>query len=339
MAQAPLQRLLLVDDDVQVIFQLKHILDGCAQIFFATSGEAALRQMRREPFDLVLLDAEMPGMSGLEVCAAMCSEAELQEIPVIFVTAHHGADEESRALDAGAMDFIPKPVNPAVARARVRTQLALKARTDALRRLSEVDSLTRIANRRAFDRALEQEWRRAMRSRAPLSLLLIDVDHFKRYNDAHGHFAGDACLAQVASALASTVQRTGDMAARYGGEEFALVLPCTDAMGARRVGEMVCERMRELAIPHGDSPVSPLVTLSVGAATVQVACAQHPSSGKSCLQCGAFQHCCDAPQSLVELADQALYAAKAAGRSQVRLAGTFEGRADVTPGMPRAVRH
>jgi diguanylate cyclase (GGDEF)-like protein len=312
-----LQRLLVVDDDVQSIRLLMRVLTGCADISFATSGPEALVQIRREPPDLVLLDTEMPGMDGLQVCAEIRADPLLDDLPVIFVTAHHGAEAETRALDAGAVDFIPKPLNPAVARARVRTHLALKARTDALRRQGEIDGLTRVANRRVFDRMLELEWRRAMRVRTPLSLLLVDVDHFKRFNDAYGHLAGDACLVQVAQALTAAAGRAGDLVARYGGEEFTLILPNTDAEGALRVGRRVCEQVQGLAIAHADSPVSSRVTVSVGAASMRASCTEGMYSADACRRCPGLQECNGAPQALFAVADRALYAAKHAGRARV----------------------
>jgi diguanylate cyclase (GGDEF)-like protein len=331
--------LLVIDDDVQSILLLKHILDGCAEIFFATSGEEGLRRVRQDPPDLVLLDAEMPGMSGLQVCAAIRADASLDDLPVIFVTMHHGAEAETRALDAGAVDFIPKPVNPTVARARVRTHLALKARTDELRRLGEMDGLTRLANRRVFDRVLTVEWRRALRAGTALSLLMVDVDHFKRFNDAHGHLQGDACLVQVAQVLAGTARRAGDVVARYGGEEFGVILPGTDAAGARRVGEMLCARMQALGVPHGDSPVSPHVTISVGGASLQMPHIGDFGSFRGCAQCTERQGCRTTPHALLDLADQALYAAKRAGRARMEcLQGLFTcAMAPLVPLVSRAM--
>jgi diguanylate cyclase (GGDEF)-like protein len=164
-----------------------------------------------------------------------------------------------------------------------------------------VDALTGIANRRRFDEALSTEWRRALRESDKLSLLLIDADHFKRYNDMYGHVRGDSCLKQIAEAAMDIVLRPGDLVARYGGEEFAVVLPGTNEIGAKAVAEDICQAVRNRRIPHeGNAPG--IVTVSVGCATIV------PQRGKS-------------PLDLIESADQALYRAKGRGRNRVVVAG------------------
>ncbi len=179
--------------------------------------------------------------------------------------------------------------------------------TAALQRMTIEDGLTGLANRRYFDTSLAKEWRRATRAGDPLSLLLIDVDHFKRYNDRHGHVDGDACLRAVAQALSRSCGRAADLAARYGGEEFAVLLPGTDEAAARQFAERLCQHVRELALPHGDSPVATHVTVSVGIAT----------SWPQVLGRGGMKEALDAAYAaLVRAADEALYAAKAAGRNR-----------------------
>jgi len=171
-----------------------------------------------------------------------------------------------------------------------------------LSRLSSRDGLTGISNRRRFDRRLALEWRRAARPERPLSLLLGDIDCFKDYNDLHGHQQGDACLRKVAQALAKSLHRAGDLVARYGGEEFAVLLPDTDEAHAATTAEMLRARIEDLGIPHGASGVSPVVTLSLGTATIR------PRAGRR-------------PRSLLEAADRALYLAKREGRNRVRADG------------------
>jgi diguanylate cyclase (GGDEF)-like protein len=175
-----------------------------------------------------------------------------------------------------------------------------------LARLSARDGLTGIANRRRLDRMLVLEWRRAGRTETPLSLLMADIDCFKAYNDRHGHQHGDACLRQVAEALAGCLHRAGDLVARYGGEEFAILLPATDAAHALIVGQMLRECVERLRIPHGESAAGPWVTLSVGAATA------YPRAGLR-------------PRTLLERADRALYQAKRAGRNRVVAVGDADG--------------
>ncbi|MFG6416632.1 diguanylate cyclase [Roseateles sp. DC23W] len=292
--------ILIVDDNVHLIAVLGKMLAPIAQVRFATAGLPALAQMRAEPPQLVLLDAEMPGMSGYAVCQAMRADPELDKIPVIFVTAHNDAQAEVRALDAGAVDFITKPVNEPVLLARVQTQLRLKALTDELRRSAAIDGLTRVANRGAFDERLQLEHARAARTGGELSLLLLDVDHFKRFNDHYGHPGGDACLREIASALAGQARRPADLASRIGGEEFALLLPDTDMAGALGAAERLIAAIASLALPHAASPTAARVTVSIGIA--------------SCVP--PQQQAAGAERQLVERADQALYRAKAEGRNR-----------------------
>ena len=167
-------------------------------------------------------------------------------------------------------------------------------------RISKVDSLTQLANRRWLDEYLKQEWQRLARERKPLSVVLADVDYFKPYNDTYGHAAGDQCLVEIASAIRFGVRRPADLAARYGGEEFALVLPDTDTAGAIRVVQLVRHHLQTLDLPHGASPSGNTITLSFGIVTVS------PTP--------------DSPaEAILELADQALYAAKDAGRNQYQV--------------------
>lgn len=311
------QCLLIVDDDPGTILLLSRILEGEARIVFATSGEAALRQIRDHAPDLVLLDASMPGLDGLEICRRIKADAGSAAVPVIFVTANGDLELETRALELGAVDFIHKPVHPPVVRARVRAHLALKQQSDALRRLAVVDPLTCIANRCAFDEALDQEWRRALRHGHALSLLLVDVDFFKRYNDLHGHRGGDACLRRVAGVVVAATRRAGELAARYGGEEFAVLLPHTSQAQARGFALALCAAVEGAALLHGDSPVSPYVTVSIGVAELVQGCRDGGAGDRPCHECEFSGPCRAAPGQLVDLADRALYQAKREGRARV----------------------
>jgi len=183
---------------------------------------------------------------------------------------------------------------------RHRTQQALKEANQELERLASLDGLTKIANRRRFDEVLQSEWKRLRRSKAPLALILADVDHFKDYNDTYGHQAGDSCLQAIARTLASNAYRPADLAARYGGEEFAVLLPETNAAGSCFVAQRILEAIRNLSIPHAASGVAPHVTVSLG-----VACLTASVDADS--------------RTLVQLADEALYGAKTAGRNRMIL--------------------
>ena len=298
----PAPLLLLVDDDPGVIQVLGRMLEGLGHVRFALSAGDALNLARESPPDVVLVDAEMPGMNGFDFCAAMKADPHLAEVPVIFVSGHGHVETEVACFSVGAADFIRKPPTAEVVVARVRMQLRLKALSDALRRAALVDGLTGLANRRRFDDQVHIECERALRSVEPLSLLMIDVDHFKRFNDRYGHPAGDACLRSVAVAIQGLVSRPADLVARYGGEEFVMLLPQTQLFGARHLGERVVKAVEALCIPHDVSPSGPVVTVSVGVATAL---------------CGAEEGCTPiAPAALVSAADQAMYAAKAAGRGR-----------------------
>lgn len=293
-----LPKLLLVDDQPVNIQTLYQIFADDHEVFMATSGEQALALCRDKQPDLVLLDVIMPGMDGLETCQRLKEDDDTADIPVIFVTSQNSPEEETHGLEVGAVDFISKPVNPAVVRARVKTQLTLKAQTDALRMLASLDGLTGVPNRRIFDERLDAEWRACRRSGSPLSLLMVDVDHFKLYNDHYGHLDGDQCLKAVASALASSVERGRDMLARFGGEEFVCLLPDTDLEGAKHIAEKLRQAVEGLAIPHVESKTAATVTVSLGVATTA--------------QCDALE-----PPDLLKVADEQLYLAKQSGRNRV----------------------
>ncbi len=292
-------RLLVVDDqptNIQVMYQ---IFAGEYQVFMATGGQQALDFCHRTPPDLVLLDIVMPGMDGYEVCAALKAAPDTRDIPVIFVTAHTDAAQETRGLEAGAVDFISKPVNPAVVRARVRTQLTLKRQSDLMRRLVFLDGLTGVFNRRYFDQQLATEMARAMRAQKPLALIMLDVDFFKRFNDRYGHQAGDDCLRQVAQTLKESLRRPADLVARYGGEEFVCVLPETDFDDAMSLARELEAHVRQKGIRHEYSDVAAVVTVSLGVAGLAAS-----ASGDAA--------------ALLALADAQLYLAKNSGRGCVR---------------------
>ena len=291
-------KLLVVDDqpiNIQVMYQA---FAGDYQVFMATSGVQALALCKENPPDLVLLDIVMPGMDGFEVCQRLKADEATSHIPVIFVTAHTDAAQESHGLGIGAVDFIAKPVNPAVVRARVKTHLTLKFQSDLLRKLVFLDGLSGVFNRRYFDQQFTVEWARAARSNAPLSIVMIDVDCFKLFNDRYGHQAGDDCLRQIAIAIKGCLKRPADLVARYGGEEFACILADTHFDDAMILASSMEHRIRAMGIPHEDSTVTPIITISVGLATRNV-----ESVG------GASE--------LLGLSDSQLYLAKQAGRGRV----------------------
>ena len=286
-------RILIVDDAMENIQILHQLLREEHEVLFALSGAKALEIAQNQLPDLILLDAVMPGMDGYAVCSALRESALLSAIPVIFVTALNQPEDETRALEAGAVDFITKPFNAAVVRARVRSQLTIKRQADAMRELS----LTGVANRRSFNETMDSEWRRCARDGVPMALIMADIDHFKDYNDTYGHQAGDLCLQQVSAAMRRCAVRPPDLLARYGGEEFIVLLPQETRAGAEVVAQRILDEVRALHIPHASSSVGPHVTVSLGMASVM------PTEGMD-------------SSALIRAADALLYRAKHTGRDR-----------------------
>lgn len=307
--------ILIVDDDPGAIQCLHNALLGLGRVRYATGGRDALAMLGDDGCDLVLLDANMPDLDGFATCRLI--RQEYPEIPVLFVTADTDFGTEVRALETGARDFISKPINPPVVRARVTLHLRLKEMYDQLHDLNSRDPLTGLANRRALDERMALEWRRAARHGLPLGLLMIDVDQFKRYNDHYGHVRGDDCLCGLARALEETTGRAGDLVARYGGEEFAVLLPGSRLEPALALAGKIRAAVHALAIPHAHSDTAPHVTLSIGAASLlPVARRQDPQSVRAAAGTIMESGLCLA-RDLIDRADRALYAAKAAGRDRV----------------------
>ncbi len=296
------QTIMVVDDAPENIDLLCEALGSDYRFRIAINGENALRiaSSASDKPDLILMDVTMPGMSGYEVCQILKQSPDTQDIPVIFVTARGESLEVETGLKLGAVDYITKPISPPIVRAKLRNHINLKLKADLLESRASLDGLTSIPNRRRFDEALETEWKRALRAASPLSIIMIDVDHFKAYNDCYGHGTGDICLKTVAAALAAeAATRSQDLIARYGGEEFIALLPGTDTNGAHVLAERLRSRVEELRLPHECSDTSRWVTISVGYASLV------PSQDNSARQ-------------LLQDADRMLYQAKTEGRNRVR---------------------
>lgn len=293
--------LLIVDDTPENIKILMEALKDDYKLLAATSGERALEILfsgQTLP-DLILLDILMPGIDGYEVCRRLKEDDNTRHIPVIFVTAISEIMDETKGFRLGAVDYITKPFHPPIVKARVQAHINLKVKTDMLEQLASLDGLTNIPNRRKFDEVIENEWKRSLRYHFPLSVIMIDVDQFKQFNDHYGHAAGDTCLQEVAKALKNCLKRPYDLIARYGGEEFVVVLPDVDTFGAKLVGERMKQAVEDLHISHGKSSVFNRVTVSLGVATI------HPQENKN------------SHVDVVEAADQFLYKAKASGRNRM----------------------
>jgi len=286
---------LVVDDSQTILKVLSKILGAEYEVLVATSGREALKIAATHNPDLILLDVEMPGLDGFEVCVALKASPKTAGIPVVFVTGLDTEVDEARGLDLGAIDFVRKPISPVILRARVRNQIELKRMRDELASMARRDGLTGIANRRCLDETLPQEWRRCERSGEPISLVMVDIDHFKRFNDRFGHVSGDVCIQRIAQAMEKAVSRPGDLIARYGGEEFALLLPRTDLDGAKSIAKRIHGAIAALAI--SDVERDSTVTVSLGVATV--------IPGHDQL-----------PDTLIAAADALLYEAKRQGRDR-----------------------
>lgn len=292
-------RILIVDDERININILNSLLKTDYKIMAATSGEQALKAAVDSQPDLILLDILMPGMDGHQVCRKLKSNPATHAIPIIFITAMGDAENETMGFALGAVDYISKPFNNAVVKARVGVHLRLKRQNDLLENLASMDPLTGVPNRRAFDLARSEEWRRCQREKLPISFVMIDVDQFKQYNDNYGHGAGDECLVRIAKAINNCIHRPGDLLARYGGEEFAAIMAGTNSAGALQMAQQFHIAVAELAVPHEHSSIAPHVTISVGVA--------------STIRADAVTS-----DELSEAADRMLYQAKESGRNTTR---------------------
>lgn len=291
---------MVIDDSAENIHALVSLLKADYRVSAARNGETGLQMASRNHPDLIILDIRMPGLDGYEVCRRLKSDETTRRIPIIFITAASGDMDEVKAFQTGAIDYITKPFSPVAVKARVKTHVELKKASDLLETLSSIDGLTNIYNRRKFDELMAFEWRKAQRRAEPLSVLFLDIDHFKNYNDHYGHPRGDECLKRIAATLKQTLKRPEDILARYGGEEFVMILPNTDQAGVEYLGESIMKSVRDLNIPHEYSSVAENVTVSIGGAT-------------AIPEPGAHSHA-----EFLEIADKMLYSAKAIGRNQIR---------------------
>ncbi len=323
-------RILIIDDAADNRLLIEKLLksEGYTDLISLRSAKEAFRYLKIESsffqvpnveVDLILMDIMMPEVDGIKACRKIKSIEPLKNIPIIMVTALSEMKHLQDSFAAGAIDFIQKPFSKIELLARVRSALKLKQEMDfrkaheqellavkqelekanaELKRISTQDGLTNILNRRSFDEFIETEWKRAIRESTHLSLILIDIDEFKNFNDTYGHLAGDDCLKLVAETLHKQLHRPADRIARYGGEEFAAILPGTHRDGALHVAENLRVLVESLKIHHRKSRVSKYVTISLGVATIQ------PKKD-------------DSAARLIKLADQALYRAKENGRNRI----------------------
>ena len=288
---------LIVDDESANIMALTHILSPDFTIFAAKNGRNAIAAAEKHSPDVILLDIIMPGMDGHAVIKELKASERTCEIPVVFVTGLSGSDSEEAGLTLGAADYISKPFNAATVKLRVCNQMKILNQMRLIEQISMVDQLTSIPNRRGFDNRMGMEWVRAAREKSFISVLLLDVDKFKVFNDTYGHQQGDAVLCAVASVLSGSISRPADYAARWGGEEFIVLLPDTGLSDALAIAERIRRNVSEMSVPCADGSETK-VTVSIGVKT------QSPSRDSM------HDH-------FISDADKALYRAKETGRNRV----------------------
>ncbi|MFW5954545.1 MAG: diguanylate cyclase domain-containing protein [Guyparkeria sp.] len=313
--------LMLIDDQPIVADMVKRAINGEPDINFhyCQDPTSALREAESIRPTVILLDLVMPEMDGMTLLRFLRANPATHDVPIVVLSTREEADTKAAAFANGAYDYVVKlPERPELL-ARIRhhsaayihklqrddafralraSQQALEEKNLELMRLSEIDGLTNLANRRLFDARIEDEWRRSRRTGEPLGLAMFDVDWFKKYNDTYGHLQGDECLKKVARVLLDAARRPADLAARFGGEEFVMLLPETDLQGTRRVADWVRRHVETLGLEHRESPIGDHVTISGGVAS-RVGLTNQP------------------PEVLVEAADEALYRAKKAGRNRI----------------------
>ncbi|HIJ78136.1 MAG: diguanylate cyclase [Desulfobulbaceae bacterium] len=322
--------ILIVDDTPVNLMLLEEILEqeGYDDIHCARSGLEALdllADMRdskeQKMIDLVLLDVMMPGLDGIETCRRLKAVKDLSHIPVIMVTVRDDDEALEQAFNAGAIDYIVKPVKEVELLARVRSALKLKEEIDRrvrrekelveltdqldtinkrLMGMAQVDNLTELGSGRYFSRILEKEWNRARREGLTISLVMIDLDDFASFNELYGREAGDNCLKKVAGILNAIIKRAGDSIVRYGGDEFAIILPNTPGDDVLALAQEIQDRIEDAHLEHAGSKKNGILTVSIGLATAQ------PAKGNDV-------------KGLIAAADGAAYLAKNEGANQIRV--------------------
>lgn len=293
------------------------------RVSMVADGRQALELLEAQNCDLLLLDILMPAMNGYELLSQLKQHELWCDIPVIMIAALNEIDSVVKCIELGAEDYVTKPFNPILLQARISACLEKKylrdqerhylkqlaqAHAEILRKnhqleqMANLDGLTQVANRRHFDAQIRSEWQRLQAEQQPLSLIFLDVDYFKRYNDYYGHLSGDDCLRTIAQTIAQTITQVTSqpnrLVARYGGEEFAILLPHLPLAVAQSIAETICQAVRNLAIAHQPSDVGDSVTASLGVASL-------------------IPQVIQSPDVLMDLADRALYRAKHQGRNQV----------------------
>ncbi len=316
--------ILLVDDQPMIAEVIRRALAlEDLDFHYCPNPTEALKIADKLRPTLILQDLVMPEIDGLTMVKFYRTNPSTAQVPIIVLSTKEEPEIKSKAFELGANDYLVKLPDKIELIARIRyhsqayinqkqrdeafkalrkSQQRLAQANKILQRLSSMDGLTGISNRRRFDQLLKKEWLRAIRHSSSISIIMLDIDFFKLFNDTYGHQGGDDCLKQVAEILENSIHRETDMVARYGGEEFVAILPETSVQGALEVAETMCSKVADRNIPHKSSKITDHLTISVGVSTAV------PERGSQ-------------PETLIAAADQALYEAKNNGRNQVRSAG------------------
>jgi len=300
---------MIVDDDALNIAALTQILENDYTLYVERDGFKAIELAKELLPDLILLDIVMPGIDGFEVLSRLKSIHETSEIPVVFITGLSNIQAEEQGLALGATDYIYKPFSTPIVKLRIRNQLQIVNQLRLINHLSITDTLTGLFNRRHFNTRLNYEWKRAIREKTLLSIVMVDVDNFKKYNDAYGHLQGDVVLKSIANIIKQQLLRATDMLARWGGEELAALLPVTDLPGAIIVAEKLRAAVEGHFFPYIDAPGSSQVTISLGV---------------NCVAPWKYSNM----KLFIDEADKALYQAKRLGKNRAEVA---EGLSDKLP--------
>lgn len=302
--ESRLYRILVVDDSpVDLQFILNGLSDHYA-VSFATSAKEAICLAHQFPQpDLILLDVVMPETDGYTTCSKLKNDVNTQNIPVIFVTNLQDTTDKTKGFNAGAVDYITKPLHLAELNARIQTHIRLKEQSQYFEFIANFDALTHVPNRRKYNETLHREWARCIRYEQPISIIIIDIDFFKQFNERHGHSEGDNCLIKVAQLLEKQGNRPTDLFARVGGEEFVMLLPDCDIKGAVIKAEKMQAVINNAEIPHGGVVGYTFLSVSLGVASIS------PNQSQDAI-------------SLFQQADDALFKAKRNGRNRIAIAQT-----------------
>jgi len=289
--------ILIIDDTPMQIRVLSQMLSPTYDVKIAKDGEKGLELAHKHNIDLILLDIVMTGMSGFEVLEELKKSSITRHIPVIFITSMDSAENEAKGLALGAVDYITKPFMDDIVKLRVGLHMQLISQMQTIERLGLFDSLTGVRNRHSFNTLMQAEWNTSIQNKTCISLLMLDIDRFKIFNDRYGHLSGDSCLKTAADVFKATVEARGASVFRWGGEEFAILLPSTTLEDATAIAEQVRHAMESTPVSCGEADTTN-ITVSIGVGTI------FPQSG-------------DRIEKFCDDTDKALYKAKQNGRNRV----------------------